>query len=250
MQQDDPQPPAGSGRPGIFSTTRWTEVFMAAREDSAAATEALERLCQAYWYPLYACVRRQGHNPEDARDLTQEFFSRLLENNSLRHADPERGRFRTFLQTCLMNFLNKEWVKANALKRGGGKLHLSLNTADAEHRYVAEPADGLTPEIFFERRWAATVLENAINRLAEEYAAAGKADLFRQLKDYTWGEGATVSYETIGRASGLSEGAVKVAAHRMRERYRTLLRAEVARTVASAAEAEDELRHLIRIISG
>lgn len=222
----------------------------AGQPDSPQARLALERLCQIYWHPLYACVRRHGHGPEESRDLTQEFFARLLENKSVRHADPERGRFRTFLKACLSNFLKKEWVKANAAKRGGQHLHFSLDAEEAEQRFAAEPSDNLTPEIVFERRWAATVLETVVQRLANEYAAAGKAKLFEALKNYTWGDSSSAdSYADIGREFGVSEGAVKVAALRLRERYRELLRLEVARTVADPSQAEDELRHLIQVVS-
>lgn len=217
--------------------------------DSDHAQQALEKLCRTYWQPLYACVRRQGYGTEESKDLTQEFFSRLLENNSVRHADPERGRFRTFLKACLKNFLNKEWVKANAAKRGGGSLQISLDAQQAEQRFTAEPSDNLTPEIVFERQWAATVLESVIKRLSEEYAAADKKKLFEELKAYTWGDDSGRSYADIGREFGLSEGAIKVAALRLRERYRELLRMEVARTVADPSQAEDELRHLINVVS-
>jgi RNA polymerase sigma-70 factor (ECF subfamily) len=193
-------------------------------------------------------VRRHGYSADDARDLTQEFFARLLSKNSLRHADPQRGRFRTFLQTAMTNFLATEWAKGMTKKRGGGQTPLSLDASEAEERYVAEPADTLTPVKLFEQRWAATVLELTLQNLKHEYATAGKAELFDALKNYIWGDGAA-SYSQIGAAHSMREGAVKVAAHRLRERYRELLRAEVARTVATAEEAEDELRHLISIVS-
>jgi len=232
-----------------FCTTHWSVVLQASDADGPKAHAALERLCQTYWYPLYACVRRHGYGSEDACDLTQEFFARLLSKNSLRHADQRRGRFRTFLQTALTNFLATEWAKGTAKKRGGGQEVLSLDANEAEERYVAEPADTLTPEKLFEQRWAATVLELAVQNLAREYTAAGKAGLFESLKNYIWGDGAA-SYAEIAAAHAMSEGAVKVAAHRLRERYRELLLAEVGRTVASREEADDELRHLISIVSG
>jgi RNA polymerase sigma factor (sigma-70 family) len=234
---------------GVFDTTHWSVVMEAGRPDSPQARLALEKLCLAYWHPLYACVRRQGYSPDDSLDLTQEFFARLLENNSVRHADPERGRFRTFLKACLSNFLKKEWVKANAAKRGGGHAHFSLDAQEAEQRFAAETSDDLTPEIVFERRWAATVLESAIKRLAAEYAAAGKEKFFEALKNYTWGDSSADSYADIGREFGVSEGAVKIAALRLRERYRELLRMEVARTVADASQIEDELRYLLQVVS-
>lgn len=233
----------------LFDTTHWSVVLDAGQPGTAQAQQALEKLCRVYWHPLYACVRRQGYGPEDSRDLTQQFFARLLENNSVRHADPERGRFRTFLKACLTNFLNKEWVKANAAKRGGQHLHISLDADEAEQRFAAEPFDHLTPEIVFERRWAVTVLEAAVRRLADEYTAAGKAKLFEALKNYTWGDSSAHSYADIGREFSMSEGAVKVAALRLRDRYRELLRLEVARTVADPSQAEDELRHLIQVVS-
>jgi RNA polymerase sigma-70 factor (ECF subfamily) len=232
-----------------FCTTHWSVVLQASDLNSPEAHAALERLCKAYWYPLYACVRRHSYSPEDARDLTQEFFARLLSKNSLRHADPQRGRFRTFLQTSLMNFLATERTKGMSRKRGGGLTILSLDASEAEGRYVADPADTLTPAKLFEQRWASTVLELAVGCLAREYAAAGKAELFEALKDYTWGD-SVASYAEIAAAHSMSEGAVKVAAYRLRERYRELLLAEVGQTVATPEEAEDELRHLIAIISG
>jgi RNA polymerase sigma-70 factor (ECF subfamily) len=244
----DPNEEKPAGGP-LFCTTHWSVVLQATDPDSPEAHDALERLCTSYWYPLYACVRRHGNNPEDARDLTQEFFARLLAKNSLRHADPQRGRFRTFLQTALTNFLATEWAKGMTQKRGGGQPLLSLDATEAEERYVAEPADTLTPARLFDKQWAATVLEFAVRNLAHEYAVAGKSELFEALKNYIWGD-STVSYAEIGAAHGLSEGAVKVAAHRMRERYRELLRLEVGRTVETPEQAEEELRDLIAIISG
>lgn len=238
-----------TARTAVFCTTHWSVVLQASDPDAPEAHAALERLCKAYWYPLYACVRRHGYGPDDACDLTQEFFARLLAKNSLRHADQRRGRFRTFLQTALTNFLATEWAKGAAKKRGGGQTLLSLDATEAEERYVAEPADTLTPAKLFDQRWAATVLELAVQNLAKEYAAAGKADLFEALKNYIWGDSAA-SYAEIATAHSMSEGAVKVAAHRLRERYRELLRAEVGKTVATIEEAEDELHHLISIVSG
>lgn len=232
-----------------FCTTHWSVVLQATDPNAPEAHDALETLCQAYWFPLYACVRRHGYSPDNARDLTQEFFARLLSKNSLRHADPQRGRFRTFLQTSLENFLATEWAKSMSQKRGGGIVILSLSAGEAEERYIAEPADTLTPAKLFEQRWAATVLELAVQSLASEYAAAGKTDFFEALKNYIWGDGAA-SYAEIAATHNMSEGAVKVSAHRLRERYRELLLAEVGRTVATREEAEDELRHLISIISG
>ncbi len=238
---------AGAG--GLFTTTHWSVVLQAGKTETPGAHAALEKLCNSYWFPLYACVRREGYDPHDASDLTQEFFARLLEKNALRHADQARGRFRTFLLASLKNFLANERAKANSTKRGGSVAHFSLDAAAAESRFASEPSDNLTPDKIFERRWAATVLELAVGRLSREYAAAGKAELFEALKSYVWGDG-KLGYAEIGAKCEMSEGAVKVAAHRLRDRYRELLRSEVGRTVGTAEDADDELRHLISVMSG
>jgi RNA polymerase sigma factor (sigma-70 family) len=232
-----------------FSTTHWSVVLEAGEGDTPAATEALERLCQCYWYPLYAYVRRKGHAPHDAQDLTQEFFARFLEKKYLTLADRSRGKFRSFLLTSLQHFLVNEWAKGQTARRGGGRHAISWDARDAESRYLAEPADDLTPDKIFEKRWAARLLQDTLSRLRDEYATAGKNALFEALKLFTWGERTASTYQQIGASLGLSEGAVKVAVHRMRQRYGKLLREQVAQTVGSPYEIDEELRYLRSVVS-
>ena len=240
-----------SPKPGAhFSSTHWSVVLLAGGVASPESRQALEKLCRAYWFPLYAYVRRQGHGVADAQDLTQDFFARLLERNSLRLADPQRGRFRTFLLSSLKNFLVSEWQKTRALKRGGDEVFVSWDAEEAEGRYLAEPADGLTPERIYARRWAVTVLEKVLTRLRADYGADGKAPLFQALQPYVWGEPADGGYADISARLGVSEGALRVAMHRLREAFRRLLREEVGRTVTSAAEIDAELRELIAALRG
>jgi RNA polymerase sigma factor (sigma-70 family) len=225
-------------------------VLTAGRNDTTRAHEALSHLCETYWYPLYAYVRRRGHSPEDAQDLTQEFFARLLEHNWLAQADQARGRFRTFLLTAMARFLANEWDKVRALKRGGGLPTLPLQLDTAETRYGVEPADTRTPEQAFERRWAITLLGQVLRRLETEQQAEGKSAQFAALKPCLVGNRASLPYDQIAQTAGLSEGAVKVAVHRLRQRYRELLRAEIANTVTSAAEVDIEMRHLFNVLTG
>jgi RNA polymerase sigma-70 factor (ECF subfamily) len=214
------------------------------------APDALERLCRAYWYPLYVYVRRQGRGVEEAQDLTQEFFARLLRKEYLGRADPARGRFRTFLLTALKRFLVDDWEKGRAAIRGEGQPVISWDQRETEVRFLAEPADQSTPAKAFEKRWAVTVLEQVLERLQEEFTASGHAQRFERLKVLLWGEKGSPSYAGVAGELGLTEGALKVAVHRLRQRYRELLRAEVAHTVAQPEEVDDELRHLIAVISG
>ncbi len=227
-----------------FTTTHWSAVLLAGGDTSAEADRALEDLCRTYWYPLYAYVRRQGRSADDAQDLTQEFFARLLERKHLRLADPDRGRFRTFLLSSLKNFLINEWERARAAKRGGTSVTFSLDQQDADGRYLAEPADGLTPERIYEKRWAVTLLERVLASLREKYVAQDKALLFETLKPYVCGDAMADGYDEIAARLGMSAGAVRVAMHRLREAYRELLRAEVSRTVGTPADVDQELRHL------
>ncbi len=243
-------PPTANPAPQVFPNTHWSLVLTAGRRDTPRAHEALSRLCETYWYPLYAYVRRRGQSPHDAQDLTQEFFARLLEHNWLAAVDQERGRFRTFLLTALERFLANEWDKARAQKRGGGKPVLPLQFDTAETRFSAEPADTRTPEQTFERRWALTLLDEVLRRLEAEQRAEGKAEHFATLKQCLVGDRASLPYDQIAQATGLSEGAVKVAVHRLRVRYRELLRAEIANTVASADEVDVEMRHLFNVLTG
>jgi RNA polymerase sigma-70 factor (ECF subfamily) len=218
--------------------------------DTTCARDALARLCQTYWHPLYAYVRRVGHSPPDAQDLTQEFFARLLEKNYLTEADESRGRFRSFLLASLKHFLANEWDKARAQKRGGAQIPISIDVASAETSCHWEPADNSTAEKIFERRWALTLLDGVLRRLKEEYVQDGKENLFEQLKPTLTEASRSVRYAEIAVRLGTSEGAVKVAVHRLRQRYREVLRAEIAGTVATPSEVEDEIRSLFAALSG
>jgi RNA polymerase sigma factor (sigma-70 family) len=239
-----PEHPSKSSPRGVFATTRWSVVLAAGTGDSPQAGGALEILCQTYWYPLYAFIRRQGHSPEDGQDLTQEFFARLLRGDSLREVHPDKGKFRSFLIAALKHFLANEWNRVHARKRGGGKTFFSLDALAAEQRYALEPVDRETPERIYERRWALTVLQQVMIRLREQYASEGKEPLFDGLKETLTGNQRDLPYAGLGRALGMSEGAVKVAAHRLRRRYRNRLREEIAQTVSASALVEEELRHL------
>lgn len=244
---------SGENPPGTprFATTRWSIVVAAAGDDSTEGRAALESLCTAYWFPLYAFVRRQGEGVEDARDLVQGFFAELLEKDYLAQADRERGRFRTFLITAFRHYASKERAKERALKRGGGVAILSFDFSDGENRYLREPADERTPERLFERRWALTLLDEALGRLRAEHRSAGREDLFGALRGtIVPGGGETEPYAALGERLGMSEGAVKVAAHRLRRRYREVLRAAIAETVADPSEVDDEIRHLLDALAG
>lgn len=203
-------------------------------------------LCRAYWYPLYAFVRRNGHAAEDAQDLTQAFFEQLLEKNFLSRVAPEKGRFRTFLLMALKRFLAKEWHKSRAAKRGGGCEFVSIDVRQAEERYAAEPAEGLSPERLYERRWAYTLIERAMERLRKEHRAKGREAVFENMKEFLAGPEER-SCADLALATGLSEGAARVAVHRLRHRFREVFRDELAETV-TPAEVEEELRHLRRIL--
>ncbi len=241
---------ATEGPGARFLTTHWSVVLAAGRSDSTRAQNALARLCQTYWYPLYAYVRRRGHPPHDAQDLTQEFFARLLERHTLASADPNRGRFRSFLLATMDHFLAHEWEKVRAQKRGGGCRILSLDLALAEQRYDLEPADTATPDKLFDRRWAGALLDEVLNQLEAEYHHAGKAELFAALKQTLTGTRESQPYAVLALRLGMNEAAVKVAVHRLRKRYRELLRAEVANIVANPEQAEDELRYLLAALAG
>jgi len=233
-----------------FVTTHWSVVVTAGHSDTTRARDALARLCQTYWFPLYAYVRRRGHSPEDAQDLTQEFFARLLERNWVADADQEKGRFRSFLLSAMNHFLADEWDKARAQKRGRGVPAVPLQFDTAETRYGVEPADNVTPERSFERRWALALLEEVLKRLQTEYEQGGKTDLFAALNPCLVGERTTQPYVELAKQLGMSEGAVKSAVHRLRQRYRQLLRDEIAHTVAGLDEVDEELRHLFAVLAG
>jgi RNA polymerase sigma factor (sigma-70 family) len=231
-----------------FHTTHWTVVLAARDKEGAGASEALAALCSTYWYPIYAFIRRQGSSPHDAEDLTQEFFSRFLERNALMNVHPTGGKFRSFLLTCLKNFLANERERAQAQRRGGGRVVIPLESTDAETRYSLEPVDNQTPEAIFERRWAFAVLERTMKRLRREFASADKEEFFEQLQGFLPGGGASVSREELAVQRGVSVGAIDVAIHRLRQRFGMLLREEVLQTVSSETELEEEIRHLISMI--
>ena len=230
----------------MFPTTQWSVVLAARGHTGAEARAALESLCGVYWYPLYAYTRSRGHDPETARDLTQAFFTHLLEQEILRPVDPAKGRFRAFLLASLKNFLSHEREKAQALKRGGGVSTFSMDAEVAEGRFGHEPVDRLTPEQLFERRWGLTIMERAMERLAA--ASASRPGQFDRLKGYLTGAEPTAAYRQAAADLGLSEGAVKTAVHRLRKEYGLILREEIAATIADPNELDDELRHLLAVI--
>jgi RNA polymerase sigma factor (sigma-70 family) len=235
---------------GAFVTTHWSLVVAAGTASSPNSNLALETLCRTYWYPLYAYIRRRGHTTEDAQDLTQEFFRRLLASDWISRADRSKGRFRTFLLGGLQNFLANEWQKANRLKRGGGESPVSLDAAVAEQRYALEPADLASPDKLFDRRWAMTVLESVLARLEAEQKEAGATERFKALRTVLLGEPSQDGYATLAARFGVSESTVKSWVHRLRGRYRELLQEEVAQTVESREDVQAELRHLMQALSG
>ena len=242
-------PSSEAARRATFATTHWSAVIRAGRGDTTRARAALEKLCETYWYPLYAHVRRRGHSPEDAKDLTQAFFLRLLEQGSLANANPDLGRFRSFILGALDHFLISEWKKARAEKRGGGCALVSLDWAAAERRFDLEPADTLTPDKAFDRRWVTALLDEVLKQLEAEHTADGNSELFRTLKGALAGRREVQPYAQLAADLGMSEAAVKVAVHRLRKRYRALLQAEIGRTVNSTQETRDELEHLFRVLA-
>jgi RNA polymerase sigma factor (sigma-70 family) len=231
-----------------FPTTHWSRVIRAGDPTDREGREALEQLCRDYWYPLYAFARRQGLDREDAGDIVQGFLADLIERRDLTKADPARGRFRSFLRTACSHFLSHARDRDRAFKRGGGRTPVSIDLQDAEGRYLNEPAHDLTAERLFERRWAIVLLGHVLARLEREAARAGKSDLFNRLRPMLEGEDLTVSFKEIGETLQMSEGAVKVVAHRFRGRYRQLLREEVARTVADPADVDDEIVDLLKAL--
>ena len=233
----------------MFVTTHWSVVLAAGRTDTTQAQFALTRLCQSYWYPLYAYVRRRGHSPQDAEDLTQEFFARFLAQNWVERADREKGRFRTFLLSAMSYFLSNEWDKARAQKRGGGAPLLPLEFDQAETRFSHEPVDNVTPEQHFERRWVMALLEQVLNSLRGEYEQDGRGQIFVQLNPCLVGDRTSQPYAALAAKLGMSEGAVKSTVHRLRHRYRELLREEIAHTVAGPGEVEEELRYLFAVLA-
>jgi RNA polymerase sigma-70 factor (ECF subfamily) len=247
MSTDDR--PAVDARRG-FATTQWSLVLAAGESRSDVSERALAELCEQYWYPLYAYARRRGYDTEDARDLTQAFFAKLLEKRDLRTADPTRGRFRTFLLSSMKNFLAGEWRKDNTLKRGGAVEILPLDFDSAEESYGLEPSHELSPDAIYERRWALGLLEQAVTDLRSQYEEAGNLELFDALKGFLGGEDDVLPYSELSRRLGQSEGALRTAASRLRSRWRKRLCELVAETVSEKSEVQDELRSLIASVSG
>jgi len=234
---------------GEFATTRWTTVNAVRHVSASQAANALAELCEVYWLPLYGYLRRRGYRPEEAQDLTQGFFARLLETDSIRTADPARGRFRSFLLTALKRYVINEHERSAAARRGGGHPHLSLDFDEAERAYALEPATDETPDRLFDRRWATIALDRALERLRAEYLELGRAPLADALLPYLTDTGQLPPYRAAAARLDISEGAVKVAVHRMRQRYGAILRAEIAETVLGEEEVEAELRELFRAVS-
>lgn len=233
----------------LFATTHWSIVVSAGEGRSSESRRALASLCENYWFPLYAFVRRKGYSAPDAQDLTQEFFVRLLAKNYVAVADPQRGKFRSFLLGAMKHFLANQERRKNAEKRGGHRLTISLDFDSGENRYGRiEPADPLTPERLYEKRWTLTLLDLVLSRLRGEFCKDDKSDVFDALAPFLVGE-TTQSYAEMGRELGMMEGAVKVAVHRLRRRYRKLLKEEIAQTIDDSESLEDELRELLAAVS-
>lgn len=232
-----------------FVTTHWTDVLAAGRSDTTRARDALARLCETYWYPLYVYVRQRGYEAPDAQDLTQEFFARLLAGNWLAQADRQRGHFRTFLLSAMKHFLANEWHKARTLKRGGGVPLTSLSVETAEYRYAHEPATTLTPERLFERRWALALLDDVLTDLEREYQQEGKATLFDSLKNTLTAAPNQAPYSDLAARLGLTDSALRVAVHRLRHRYRQLLKSKIAETVSTSSEVEEEMHYLFEVLT-
>jgi RNA polymerase sigma-70 factor (ECF subfamily) len=247
MPQSDQR--TSRAQPQVFPRTRWSVVLAATQQSAPEAEAALETICRAYWYPLYAFVRRSGQSPHDAQDLTQEFFRQLLEKRWLAAADREKGRLRTFLVTALKHFMAKEWRRASAQKRGGAQTHVPMDTAFAESRYAAEPTTQLPAEAMFDQQWALTLLDLTVQRLEAEFRVAGKTDEFAILKGCLVAAHGAMDYASVATQLKLSEGAARVAVHRLRKRFRELYREEIAQTLPDGAELDAELRYLAGIVA-
>jgi RNA polymerase sigma factor (sigma-70 family) len=236
--------PSSNEAQRIFPRTRWSLVLAATQKNSSESAAALESLCRAYWYPLYAYVRRCGQPPHDAQDLTQEFFCRLLEKRWLDSADREKGKLRTYLIVALKSFMNKEWRHASSQRRGGGQSHVPLDTEFAESRYATDPSATLAQDEAFDRQWALMLLELTMNRLRAEFAVARQQDDFDILKGCLMAKRGGIDYAMVAARLGMNEGAARVAAHRLRKRFREIYREEISQTLADDADVEGELRHL------
>lgn len=245
MNPDSLRRRVGSPNAGAFATTQWSVVLSAGCSDSNVAHAAMAQLCERYWYPLYAYLRQRNRSSEDAEDLVQGFFERVLQSHWLDRVTPERGRFRSWLLASLRHHLADERDRDRALKRGGGAPVVSLDALDAEARFQSEPADPRTPEQLYDRRWALTVLREALSQLRADYNLAGKSSLFEALQPTLPGGSGQVRYDDLGSSLGMTEGAVKVAVHRLRHRYRDLVRRVVAETLESPELVDSELEHMM-----
>jgi RNA polymerase sigma-70 factor (ECF subfamily) len=246
----EPNPSDAPARNATFATTHWSVVLAARADDPVRARDALEQLCTVYWYPLYAFLRRRGNQPADAEDLVQGFIEHLLECGFFLAADPDKGRFRSYLLTSLNHFLADGAIRAGRLKRGAGKPLLSLDAMAAESRYALEPEDPGTPEQHFERRWALTLLDTVMQRLETEAAESGRAKLFGQIKGVLQGDRRGVHYSELAPRLGISEAALTMTVQRLRRRYRELVREEIAHTVSRPVEIDEEMRHLFQVLGG
>ena len=231
-----------------IATTQWSQVLAARDGSETEARRALEGLCQTYWQPLYAYVRHQGASPDEASDLTQAYFTELLEKDLLADVDPTKGRFRAYLLATLRNFLSRDRTRAGRLKRGGGTSTLSLDMEAGEERYTVHPSEEMTPEDIFEHRWAVTVLDRAMARLERDSSFTAGEEQFRSLKPYLTGDRPQQPYRQVAASLGMSEGAVKVAVHRLRKRFGEYLRLEIAETVVDPSDVDDEVRHLLEVV--
>jgi RNA polymerase sigma-70 factor (ECF subfamily) len=234
---------------GRFATTRWSLVLTAGGEATAGSRAALSELCELYWRPVYAFARRQGFDVHEAEDMTQAFFARLLEKHVVQAADPQRGRFRSFLLASFKHFIANERDRARAQKRGSGQVIVGLDVESAEARYSSEPVDTLTPEALFERQWALSVLDRVLAALRDECVKAGKATVFDAVRDLLAGDRNPGGYAALAGSLGTTEGALKVHVHRLRRRYRELLRAEIEGTVSDTSEVDDEIGYLMAVVS-
>jgi DNA-directed RNA polymerase specialized sigma24 family protein len=234
---------SSSDAPRAFPNTRWSVVLAATRTPSPESTAALELICQAYWYPLYAYARRCGQSPHDAQDLTQEFFCRLLEKRWLDSADREKGQLRSFLIVALKHFMSNEWDRVSAQRRGGGQMHVQFDTTFAESRFAADNRS-LAPDEAFDRQWALTLISLTTSRLRREFALAGKSGDYDSLKGCLLADRGAIDYATVAKQLGVNEGAARVAVHRLRKRFREIYREEISQTLAEGADLAAELRHL------
>jgi RNA polymerase sigma-70 factor (ECF subfamily) len=249
VTQVEPLPQVTPARNAAFATTRWSVVLSTLDGDPGRARLALEQLFVTYWYPLYAFLRRRGHQPADAEDLVQGFIAHVLERDSLRSVNADKGRFRSYLLACLNHFVADTAARAGRLKRGAGRAPLSLDAAAAERRYGLEPADPATPEQLYERRWALTLLDTVLQRLEGEAEESGRGELFRQIKGVLVGDRSGSPYARLSEQLGLSVAALAVTVHRLRRRYRELVREEIAHTVSHPAEVDEEMRHLFQVLA-